>query len=354
MKKILTISIMFLFIGMTIPSTGLVVEKPSYSLDNRGDTLYVGGSGPNNYTKIQDAIDDASDGDTVFVYDDSSPYYERLNVDKSINLIGEDRDTTAIESKGNVVEVSADWVNISDFTIRNASDSGILVYSNYSTISGNNIHSNSHDGIYLKYSNSNVITGNNISNGVFDGIHLYHSNNNTIFGNNINLNNNCGLGLYDSNNNVISDNNISNNNFGLGLHSSNNIIKDNIITSNNMIGLIVEGNSNTISSNNISNNEFGIYLDSSNHNNITKNNIKNNEIFGLLLSSANNNIIELNNFIGNKIQAFFVFSWRNNWDGNYWNNWIGLKLPIPFKVIFGFIGINFDWNPAREPYDIGV
>ena len=32
------------------------------------NTLYVGGSGEGNYTKIQDAIDDASDGDIVFVY----------------------------------------------------------------------------------------------------------------------------------------------------------------------------------------------------------------------------------------------------------------------------------------------
>jgi hypothetical protein len=31
-----------------------------------GNILYVGGSGPENYTRIQDAVDNASDGDTVF------------------------------------------------------------------------------------------------------------------------------------------------------------------------------------------------------------------------------------------------------------------------------------------------
>jgi hypothetical protein len=48
--------------------------------------LYVDGSGLGNYTKIQDAIDDSSDEDTLFVYDDLSPYYENLIIDKQIHL----------------------------------------------------------------------------------------------------------------------------------------------------------------------------------------------------------------------------------------------------------------------------
>ena len=83
-------------------------KKPAMPVSN-GNTLYVGGSGEGNYTKIQHAIDDASDGGTVFVYDDSSPYNENLNVDKSINLIGEDRNTTIINtSYSYLVIVSAD------------------------------------------------------------------------------------------------------------------------------------------------------------------------------------------------------------------------------------------------------
>ncbi|UCE72924.1 MAG: hypothetical protein JSV56_07760, partial [Methanomassiliicoccales archaeon] len=34
----------------------------------RGATLYVGGGGPGNYTVIQDAVNAANPGDTVFVY----------------------------------------------------------------------------------------------------------------------------------------------------------------------------------------------------------------------------------------------------------------------------------------------
>ena len=90
-----------------------------------GNIYYVGGHG--NYKKIQDAINDAQDGDTVFVF--AGMYYENVVVDKSINLIGEDRNTTVIDGgkKGDVVKVDADCVTICGFTVRNSKDH----YSNY-------------------------------------------------------------------------------------------------------------------------------------------------------------------------------------------------------------------------------
>jgi len=84
-----------------IPTTAQTTEKTQST--SRGNWLYVGGSGPGNYTRIQDAIDNASDwGDTVFVYDDSSPYYEFLIINKSISLIGENKDTTIIKGYNNI------------------------------------------------------------------------------------------------------------------------------------------------------------------------------------------------------------------------------------------------------------
>lgn len=50
--------------------------------------LYVGGSGPGNYTTIQLAVNNANTGDTVYVYDDSSPYYEHVDINTSIHFIG--------------------------------------------------------------------------------------------------------------------------------------------------------------------------------------------------------------------------------------------------------------------------
>ena len=52
---------------------------PAVILDG-GTILYVGGDGPGNYTKIQDAIENATSGDTIFVYDDSTPYFETLMI----------------------------------------------------------------------------------------------------------------------------------------------------------------------------------------------------------------------------------------------------------------------------------
>ena len=51
-----------------------------------GKTLYVGGDGPGNYSAIQNAINDANIGDTIFVY--SGVYFENIVVDISITLIG--------------------------------------------------------------------------------------------------------------------------------------------------------------------------------------------------------------------------------------------------------------------------
>ena len=86
-KKGLVIGILFLFIGaIVLPVTGTISVRKTSNIMSKGDTFYVGGSGPGNYSKIQDAIDNTSDGDTVFVYDDSSPYYESLQINTLINL----------------------------------------------------------------------------------------------------------------------------------------------------------------------------------------------------------------------------------------------------------------------------
>jgi hypothetical protein len=145
MKKWLAIGIILLFVGTCfIPAIAQDTKKPLPT--SRGNWLYVGGSGPGNYTKIQDAIDNASDGDTVFVYDDSSPYYEFIGIHKSISLIGEERTTTIVEDINNdyagTIQVEGNSVIIKSLTIQNnkVEDEGILIsYSNNVTITDLNI-----------------------------------------------------------------------------------------------------------------------------------------------------------------------------------------------------------------------
>jgi len=336
-KHIFPILIVLLLFSSGFVGVSNTIEKSS-AVSFDGNTLYVGGSGPGNYSKIQDAIDNATDGDTVYVY--NGTYYEKVVIDKSINLIGEDRDTTILRpenkngSSGWLIVIFANDVKIKSFTITHGNLSGIEIYGSSNNITDNKITSNNYCGIELYGSSSNNITGNNILNN-YRGIELYGSSNN-ITGNNITSNNNDGILLWDD--------------------STSNTITDNKITSNNYSGIEIYGSSNTITGNNISNNNDGIRLrDNSTSNTITSNSISSNNGNGINIWYSSNNTILKNNFLGNKRHAFFK-NCTNTWKQNYWN-----RPRILPKLIFGIIKIgsiwipwfNIDWCPAKEPYDIG-
>ena len=137
------------------------------------------------YQNITNALEHTIDGDTVFVYDGA--YYENIVVDKSVSLVGEDRDLTIIDanSHGNVMNITASNVNITGFTIRRSGtryyDSGIFMdYSTGNNISHNTI-TNNYNGISLYSSGNNLILDNTISSNNYNGISLYYSSNNVIF-----------------------------------------------------------------------------------------------------------------------------------------------------------------------------
>jgi parallel beta-helix repeat protein len=109
-----------------VPLTVQKANATTFEVSRTGNVSYVGGSGPGNYTMIQDAINDSSDGDTVYVYDDSSPYYEHLMVQKSITLLGENEATTEIN--GSELDIALDTVNI---TGNHVTLSGFRVTSNH-------------------------------------------------------------------------------------------------------------------------------------------------------------------------------------------------------------------------------
>jgi len=174
-----------------IPKTSNIIR-----ISGGGNILYVGGSGPNNYTRIQDAIDDASNGDTIFVY--SGTYYEHITIMKRVTLIGENKETTIIDGNGklqDVIFIMATGVSISGFTIRNsgfaAPFAGIKIdYASHNTISDCIICDN-HYGIFLDSSSNNIIYNNLITNNYF-GLSLFHSSsNNTIYNNYFNNTNNA-------------------------------------------------------------------------------------------------------------------------------------------------------------------
>jgi hypothetical protein len=66
-RKWLAIGIILLFVGVTIAPT-MAQDTEKSQPTSRGNWLYVGGSGPGNYTRIYYALLNAHDGDTIFVY----------------------------------------------------------------------------------------------------------------------------------------------------------------------------------------------------------------------------------------------------------------------------------------------
>jgi len=366
LRKGLAVIVILLFVGMSVvPSTGIISKQSSKPI-LFGVTFYVGGTGPNNYTKIQDAIDNASNRDIVFVY--NGTYYENVVVNKILDIIGEDRNFTIIDGNGSgdVVYVTGYLVSITGFTIQNSGDNtqsgipdaGIYINSYGSEIIGNNIWNN-RGGVFVYYSSTNnLISDNIIINNKGDGIYLYHASGGTTISDNIISNNNQqgayqrgGIWMDQSNNNVISGNIISNNsgwaNILMANSCDNNNISGNFIR-NHSKGMYIypSCNDNIISNNWIKNNYDGIYIKLLNVDNLITNNLFLDNYYGIRFdaySSIDNNIYH-NNFINNEINAKDPYN--NNWNdsypsgGNYWDDYTGDDVfSGPGQNISGFDGI---------------
>ena len=108
---------------------------------------------PDDYPTIQEAINAAKEGDTIFV--EAGTYYEHVVVSKTVSLVGENKSTTVVDGNwtGTTVTITANNVSVSGFTIQHGHLYGIhLVYSVASTIIDNVIIQNDVAGITFSYS----------------------------------------------------------------------------------------------------------------------------------------------------------------------------------------------------------
>jgi parallel beta-helix repeat protein len=349
--KTLVFGIILLLLGIcSNQSFGIIIERESNIIIRNGNTLYVGGLGPDNYTKIQDALDESNNGDTVYVFADSSPYYENLIVDNSINLFGESKEFTIIDGsekeETDVILVKANKVTIQGFTIQNGTHrdrTGI--------------------GVGVKVLAHNIIIKDNIITDNMDGIQLgkvidYYANNSLIEANKIVENHEFGVKIDFSSDNVISKNIISSNRYhGIFLcwQTGNNLVTYNNISFHEQVGIwVLSTNNNSINYNIITENGEGVLIDSSSQNKVLENNIYNNEI---------------NARVSGEPLGLILYRWLDNyWDANYWGRYRLLPKPIPVTcnlILPNFIWMFFiDWfplfiplvvfdlHPAKEPYDI--
>ncbi len=187
----------------------------------RATTLYVGGGGPGNYTTIQGAIDDASPGSTVFVF--NGTYYENIMVNRTLNLVGEDMNTTTIDggNSEDVIHAIANWVNISGFTVR---DGGFWPQD---------------AGIDLRNSNNSLVTNIKVTES-FVGIHVYESHGTTIT-DTIALDNAFSIYAERSDNVTIANNTIQDDSRGISLFLSDNsnIVGNSISSEREAIELVL-------------------------------------------------------------------------------------------------------------------
>jgi parallel beta-helix repeat protein len=223
-----------------------------------GPKTFRVGSG-NGYSKVQDAIDAASEGDTIEVH--SGTYYEHITVNKKLTLMGMDtgngRPILDAGGSGTSLELNANGISLTGFVIRNAGsvypDAGLAVSSSENSITSNDVIDNAWYGICIKGSN-NELTGNTISGNKVYGLVLMGSSYNSIYDNKIRnngheSNSGGGIALHDSSTgNTIRNNEVSQNiPDGISIYdSNNNIINENEVKKNSWNGIRVQGYSLTI------------------------------------------------------------------------------------------------------------
>jgi parallel beta-helix repeat protein len=356
MKKTIALWIVFLFVLMSFTSiSGIQINNQIVKTSGRGDILYVGGSGPGNYSVIQYAVDNASSGNTVLVYSGIYDDYFPNNmacvlIEKSINLIGEDKNSTIIKGSGvhRVVKIRANGVNVTGFTLK---DGGCPEPSTWGI------------GIDVGVPVKNIVIADNIIVHNQHGISVDHEPNDVLIYDNIIRDNRYGIyTAFSVKNCEIYNNTITHNKCGIYSQLCEILIHDNNVSDNN--------------------NGFRLYNVESTCI-IERNHIKDN-INGLS-ASYSKAIIRSNNFIGNgnhtKLDKSFplifmldMLKYRQKWNFNYWDDWLKdnprpiigsvtifitiIKLwPRPHTIaipIISFPFYEYDWNPAKQPYDIGV
>jgi len=348
-RHMMFISILTSFLLVYLSITSSAWAFPSSTVHQKtlvtSSILHVGDASQGSYDSIQAAINDAQNGDIIYVHEESSPYYERITIDKQLIIKGENKHSTVIDgsNQGTVVLLTADGINLSGFTIQNSgnavqnagvkanSDNNIIhdlifidntvgisfEYAHNTVFYSNIINDQKQKGVSIIDSSDIIMYENTINNNQI-GVHLAkNANYNTIYANAI-LNNDKGIYLESSSHNAIYWNIVTNADYGLYLSesSSNEIYDENVIT-DNMVGILLmdsfsnriyDGNiishnqkgilltnadSNAISQNDIMDNNEGIYINQSDQNDVYWNQIINN-VFGVYVFNSDHNEIYLN------------------------------------------------------------
>ncbi len=349
--KSLVIGVVILFLSLGVQPTIADIINPIKPISN-GNTLYVGGTGPGNYSKIQDAIENASDGDTIFVYNGE---YDGFIAKKTLNIIGENRDETKIISNPlkQRIRLMADYINFSNFKVISTYTSiypGLQLEGNNVTVSNCDIVGGKYGQIGIEvggsyshgdYYRSNIrIINCDIRNFEYRGITLQSSyicyiENCRIYDNDYRGIETCSSTYHDSGYYYIYNCEIFNNYIGIDLGKRMNFIS-NCSIYDNYCGIynyhIQDWNRDQITSNYFSNNNYGIFIDPyagyiTKWSKILGNVFENNNISIYFKSGSLYNDIYHNNFVDSSQYHAGNYG-NNNWDngteGNFWDDYTGI------------------------------
>ncbi|MFO7618762.1 MAG: PKD domain-containing protein [Thermoplasmata archaeon] len=268
------------------------------------------------YATIQEAIEDmeTDNGHTITV--SAGTYLENVLVNKRLTIIGNGSANTTIDGSGtgNTVQITANWVNLTGFTLMGSgndswADAGLSLHtSNNCTISDVNSSGNSL-GLALTLVYDCVITQCNLSKNYFneddgEGINIRYSHRNVISHNTFHDNKKYGIRVENEcSGNVISHNTFVGSLVGIDLmESPGNAISENQMHDNWQAIHIHKSNNTAISSNNIFNNSGAIHIQDSANATVSGNIMEGNGIYldGQFLEQWNTHTIGIDNKVNGK------------------------------------------------------
>ena len=329
-------------------------------------------------SSIQEGINRAASGDTVLIREGIYREHD-IQIDKSVELVGEENAVIDGENQGTVLSVHADGFGIRGLRIINVGQSytkdfaGILVNGSKDFVIEDNVLEQVFFGVLIEKSSGGTVRNNQVrSNSVSqassgNGIHLWHCSEMDIHSNEL-----SGLrdGIYFEfvKESKVSDNK-SHDNLRYGLHfmfSNNNAYFDNEFRSNGagvaiMFSKFVEMYRNRfvhnwgsasyglllkeiydaeIEDNLFEQNTIGISVDGSTRINYSNNDFVRNGWAVKIIGACYDNLFSRNNFLNNALDLSYNSKINSNrFDNNYWSEYSGYDLDrngigdVPYRPV---------------------
>jgi len=364
-------------------------------INNDKTTVYVDDDGPADYQTIGEAKNNSGQGDRIFVY--NGTYYEDVRIEKSIDLIGENKNTTTIvgfisyrnsqnaevsgftfrQTKPTIYNTNLMWAQYDNYKYQYGPDASTIeyIYPCLSIRGCSNVTIK--NNIFVNYTapplKPHMIAKGIPTLSVGIGIDLMTCSaclvkNNILLGHIYNPSikkegNSATIGIYLSGcSSVFVENNLILNNNAL---QKRNVEEGSIITSTNEslpAGIFLQsGTSNRIDDNKIENNFKGIQLFGEKYSSISNNLLTRNthgiysDMVGALFLNIHHNRIQDNkNGIGLGVASLYNKIYNNIIE----NNTIGIKgLTVALKIFEGLMPdsqYNIIHNNSIKNNDIGV